>query len=113
MGEKPCTFCDIVNGRRPAWVVYQTDKIICFLPKEIEVYMVIYEITSTRGGCAIRMMGVGGWGEGVDPQSTFKRPVPPLAGLEWASFGVGSVEVWEGGWLYSQRMTPGSVAWRM
>jgi histidine triad (HIT) family protein len=38
MDAKLCTFCEIVNGRRPAWIVHQTDNIICFLPKEIEVY---------------------------------------------------------------------------
>jgi histidine triad (HIT) family protein len=38
MEKKSCTFCEIVNGRLPADVVYENDNIICFLPKEIEVY---------------------------------------------------------------------------
>ncbi len=38
MEKKFCTFCEIVSGRLPAAVVYENDSIICFLPKEIEVY---------------------------------------------------------------------------
>lgn len=33
-----CVFCDIVHGQAAAWVVYQTEDVICFLPKNPEVY---------------------------------------------------------------------------
>jgi len=33
-----CIFCQIANKQKPAMVVYETDKVLCFLPKKIEVY---------------------------------------------------------------------------
>ena len=33
-----CIFCQIVQGEKPAKVVYENENAICFLPKEIEVY---------------------------------------------------------------------------
>lgn len=33
-----CIFCKIVNKQAPASVIYETDNVLCFLPKKIEVY---------------------------------------------------------------------------
>lgn len=57
--------------------------------------------------------GGGRGGTAPDPRQSFKRLGDPLEGLESLSLGAGSVGVWEGGWLYSQRMTPFSEACRM
>jgi histidine triad (HIT) family protein len=38
MNKKGCPFCKIVNREISASIVYESDKVICFLPKEIEVY---------------------------------------------------------------------------
>lgn len=35
---RPCIICQIVAGEIPAWIVYQTDSIVCFLPKEINAF---------------------------------------------------------------------------
>ena len=33
-----CKFCQIVNRQIPAWIVYENEKVISFLPQKIEVY---------------------------------------------------------------------------
>ncbi len=33
-----CVFCKIIKRELPSRVVYETDDVICFLPKEVEVY---------------------------------------------------------------------------
>jgi histidine triad (HIT) family protein len=33
-----CIFCKIVNKEIPSKIIYENDDLICFLPKEIEVY---------------------------------------------------------------------------
>jgi histidine triad (HIT) family protein len=33
-----CVISQIVQNQIPAWIIYQDAQIICFLPKEIEVY---------------------------------------------------------------------------
>ena len=33
-----CVICQIVQNQILAWVIYQDAQIICFLPKEVEVY---------------------------------------------------------------------------
>lgn len=33
-----CVFCDIIQQRIAAWVVYQNEDVICFLPRNPEVY---------------------------------------------------------------------------
>ena len=33
-----CKFCQIVNRQIPAWIVYENEKIISFLPQKLEVY---------------------------------------------------------------------------
>lgn len=33
-----CIFCNIVNNQIPAWVIYQNQDVICFLPNPPEVY---------------------------------------------------------------------------
>ncbi len=33
-----CIFCKIVNKEIPADIIYEDDDVICFLPKDIEVY---------------------------------------------------------------------------
>jgi histidine triad (HIT) family protein len=33
-----CIFCQIIRGEQPTKVVYEDENILCFLPKEIEVY---------------------------------------------------------------------------
>ena len=33
-----CVFCDIIAGKLPAYVIYQDEKIICFLPKDPELF---------------------------------------------------------------------------
>ncbi len=33
-----CKFCQIINRKIPSWIVYENEKVICFLPKKLEVY---------------------------------------------------------------------------
>lgn len=33
-----CVFCQTINKQIPAWIVCENKKVICFLPKEPEVY---------------------------------------------------------------------------
>ncbi len=33
-----CVFCDIVNKQAPALVVYETEAVLCFLPRKLQVY---------------------------------------------------------------------------
>lgn len=33
-----CKFCKIVNRQIPSWIVYENEKIIVFLPEQLEVY---------------------------------------------------------------------------
>jgi Diadenosine tetraphosphate (Ap4A) hydrolase and other HIT family hydrolases len=33
-----CKFCQIINRQIPSWIVYENEKVICFLPQKIEVY---------------------------------------------------------------------------
>ncbi|OGZ33540.1 MAG: hypothetical protein A2Y98_01235 [Candidatus Portnoybacteria bacterium RBG_19FT_COMBO_36_7] len=33
-----CIFCKIINKKVPAKIVYEDNKVICFLPKKMEVY---------------------------------------------------------------------------
>ncbi len=33
-----CPICQISAGTIPAWIVYRDPEVVCFLPKEIEVY---------------------------------------------------------------------------
>ena len=33
-----CIFCKIIKGKEVVSVIYENDKVICFLPKELEVY---------------------------------------------------------------------------
>ena len=33
-----CKFCQIINRQIPSWIVYENEKVICFLPKKLEVY---------------------------------------------------------------------------
>lgn len=33
-----CKFCKIVNRQIPSWIVYENEKIIAFLPEQLEVY---------------------------------------------------------------------------
>lgn len=33
-----CIFCQIVQGKKPAKVIYENENALCFLPKKIEVY---------------------------------------------------------------------------
>jgi histidine triad (HIT) family protein len=35
---KNCKFCQIVNRKMPAQIIYENENVICLLPKEIEVY---------------------------------------------------------------------------
>ncbi len=32
---EPCVICQIVREEVPAWIVYQTDTTVCFLPKDL------------------------------------------------------------------------------
>lgn len=36
--REDCVFCQIINKQSPAWVVYEDEEVICFLPKKCEVY---------------------------------------------------------------------------
>lgn len=33
-----CIFCQIVNRKAPAKIIYENENVICFLPKKVEVY---------------------------------------------------------------------------
>jgi len=33
-----CKFCQIINRQIPSWIVYENEKVICFLPRKLEVY---------------------------------------------------------------------------
>ena len=33
-----CVICSLISGSIPAWVVHRDARVICFLPKEMEVY---------------------------------------------------------------------------
>jgi len=33
-----CKFCKIANKQIPSWVVYENEKVIAFLPEQLEVY---------------------------------------------------------------------------
>ena len=33
-----CKFCKIANRQIPSWVVYENEKVIAFLPEQLEVY---------------------------------------------------------------------------
>ena len=33
-----CIFCQIVQGKKPAKIIYENENALCFLPREIEVY---------------------------------------------------------------------------
>ncbi|OIP85052.1 hypothetical protein AUK04_01665 [Candidatus Roizmanbacteria bacterium CG2_30_33_16] len=33
-----CIFCQIVNRKAPARIIYENENVICFLPKKVEVY---------------------------------------------------------------------------
>ena len=33
-----CIFCKIINKEVPADIIYEDDNVICFLPKDIEIY---------------------------------------------------------------------------
>jgi len=33
-----CKFCQIINRQIPSWVVYENEKVIAFLPEQLEVY---------------------------------------------------------------------------
>ena len=33
-----CAICDLVEGRIPRWVIYETPSVICFLPLELNAY---------------------------------------------------------------------------
>ncbi|GAG41338.1 unnamed protein product, partial [marine sediment metagenome] len=33
-----CKFCQIINRKIPSWIVCENEKVICFLPKKLEVY---------------------------------------------------------------------------
>lgn len=33
-----CKFCQIVNREIPSWIIYENEKVICFLPEKLEVY---------------------------------------------------------------------------
>jgi histidine triad (HIT) family protein len=33
-----CIFCQIINKQAPAWIVYEDEDVICFLPQKVEVY---------------------------------------------------------------------------
>jgi histidine triad (HIT) family protein len=33
-----CIFCDIIEKKLPAYIVYEDDDVLAILPKEIEVY---------------------------------------------------------------------------
>jgi len=33
-----CKFCQIINRQIPSWIVYENEKVICFLPQKLEVY---------------------------------------------------------------------------
>ena len=33
-----CKFCQIINRKIPSWIVYENEKVICFLPQKLEVY---------------------------------------------------------------------------
>ena len=33
-----CIFCQIINRNAPSRIIYENDDVICFLPREIEVY---------------------------------------------------------------------------
>lgn len=36
MGD--CVICSLISGSIPAWVVHRDARVICFLPKEMEIY---------------------------------------------------------------------------
>jgi histidine triad (HIT) family protein len=36
--ENQCVFCNIVNREIPAKIVFENESIVCFLPKDLEVY---------------------------------------------------------------------------
>ena len=33
-----CVICSLISGSIPAWVVHRDARVICFLPKEMEIY---------------------------------------------------------------------------
>ena len=33
-----CIICDLAAGRVPRWVVHETDRVVCFLPLELNAY---------------------------------------------------------------------------
>ena len=33
-----CVFCRLAKGELPAWVVFENEHVICFLPQEVEAY---------------------------------------------------------------------------
>jgi histidine triad (HIT) family protein len=33
-----CIFCQIIGGNAPAKILYENEHVVCFLPREIEVY---------------------------------------------------------------------------
>lgn len=33
-----CVFCKLTKGELPAWVVYENENVVCFLPQEVEAY---------------------------------------------------------------------------
>ena len=33
-----CKFCQIINRKIPSWIVYENEKVIAFLPDQLEVY---------------------------------------------------------------------------
>lgn len=36
--SQTCIVCDLAAGRVPRWVVHETDRVICFLPLELNAY---------------------------------------------------------------------------
>ena len=38
MDMKNCIFCKIIKEKKLASIIYENDKVICFLPKKLEVY---------------------------------------------------------------------------
>ena len=33
-----CVICQLIHGQIPAWLVYQDEHAVCFLPEEVQVY---------------------------------------------------------------------------
>ena len=33
-----CAICELVEGQRPSWVVYDDENVICFLPLQVEAF---------------------------------------------------------------------------